>query len=860
MFLCVFSVRAQRAGLEQKITIENKTNSVPLADFISFIKDNSTLEFKYKPDWLGDKTITISNGNFILRQLLEKVLKQVNMDYIFVEPSYIVLLKGATTNFTFSQKQSKDKEEGPLTLGSIQIGLDSATLKGRLIAAENGEPIRGGLVSSKSGEKDVTDNNGNYSLFLPSGYNIIRYQALDISTLEVEIILNGNAALSINLYRDFVQLDEVSISARRLDENLSDNTAGSERITIEEIKKIPPFLGEADVIKSLSSLPGVGTSGETSAGFNVRGSSGSKNLILIDEGILYNGGHLFGLFGAINSDAIQSVELFKGTIPPKFGGRTSSVLQMELSDGGRATKLSGNGGAGLITSRLSLQTPVIKEVSSLSTSFRTAYPNYLINGISNRDLRTSSSFFGDLSLAYKHNFNDNNSFLKLSAYTSRDRFNIRNEIGLNYDNNLVALNYGKGINENLFLTAHYSLSNYDYSFTESTSNEFFQLDAFVGNQKLSTALQTTLFESQDLEFGFEGTLYQVNSGDVDKTVGKERNSFSFPLQQAYTLSAYFADRLTLIDKLDILAGFRATYFSEQVKVHQWGFDPRVSLNYKINKRSSVKLGYNRSRQFIHLLSNTSSITPIDIWRLSNEQINPSVANQISLGYFRNFNANNLETSVEAFYKQSDNFLDFKNGANLLGNERIEDEVIQGSAIAYGLEFYVKRNMGKLNGWVSYTFLRSFEQLAGDALEQTVNNGEYFPTFFDQPHNINALTNITFSRRFDISLNFVYNTGRPITYPNSYYRLNDVLIANYPERNNGRIPDYHRLDLSINLSTTLRREKKLEANWSLIIYNVYGRRNAYSVFFRTNQAAAGIDAFRLSIIGAPVPALSYNFKF
>ncbi|WNB17212.1 TonB-dependent receptor [Marivirga arenosa] len=845
--------------LTDRVTIDQSYDSISFNQLANLIERKSSFKLKYKEAWIENKFLSINQGEYTIEELMDNCLSQLELRYLLYEPNFIVLLKSPPQNFTYQQEKTGNKNTSPLVLGQVELGLDSAKLTGYINSAEDSKPISGALITSNTGIQEVTSSNGYYELKLPVGYNRVSFKALGISDLDVELVLNSSSKLDINLFRDFLQLEEVSVSATRPDENISDNTAGSERMTLEEIEKIPPFLGEADVIKSLSSLPGVGNSGETSAGFNVRGSSGSENLILIDNGILYNGGHLFGLYGSVNSDAISSVELFKGIMPAEYGGRTSSILKMELRDGRNAENLNGYGGVGIIASRLSINTPIIKDKSSLSSSIRAAYPNIITSFLEARDLNTSSSAFGDFNLSYKHNISDK-SFIKASAYKSLDRFNLRDEVILNYDNNLLSLNYGNNITNNLFLDFHYSYSRYNYSFGENDINESYNLDAYVQNHKFLTSIETTIFDIHDIKAGVEAIEYNVNSGAIKEVVGNAENTFSYPNQEAYSVSTFITDRFSPVKKIDVLIGLRSSYYSKEVSENQVGLDPRFSINYKINRKNSVKFGYNRSRQFIHLLSNTASITPFDLWRLSNDNINPSVANQISLGYFKNFNSNNIETSVEGFYKESDNFLDFRNGANLLGTDNIDEEVIQGEARAYGIEFYAKRKVGKLTGWLSYTWLRSFERILGENSSETINNGEFFPTFYDQPHNVNSLINIVFSRRFDMSLNFVYSSGRPITFPNSFYEFNGAIVANYPERNNSRIPDYHRLDISFNLGTTLRKYKMIEANWSLIIYNVYGRRNPYSVFFRTNQSMSTIDAFRLSVIGVPIPALSYNFKF
>lgn len=844
------------------IKISIKADDISIDELFNQLEDKYDIEFRYKYEWIKDIRLDINVEDKSLTDFFDQHFKKFGLSLMFKEPNYFILLKDSPKQFELNSESYDDKPE-VITLGNIDSEAKEATLYGTVKSAETGEPLPGiTILSVDEKEGTVSSSNGKYNLTLPVGFHTLRYQSLETGTFEISLILNSSSNLDVKLYRDYVQLNEVVVTAKAMDENVSQTVTGVERMTLAEIEKMPAFLGESDVIKSITSLPGVSLTGEASAGFNVRGSGVGANLVLLDNGTLYNSSHLFGVFSAFSADNIGSIDLYKGAVPARFGGRISSVLNMEMRSGSKE-QLKGNGGIGVISSRFNIETPIIKDKSSILTGFRAAYPNYLINAIDNYDLKRSSTFFGDWSLKYDHSINENNKIL-LTAYTSRDEFTVSNDVSYEYNNLVGSIQWNQNINENLSSKLNYNYSQYNYTLNEETDEEqSFGLYSVIENNKLNYEFEFTGFDKHLIEFGFNNVLYNLQPGNFSQDSSSLLIVSDLTDESAIESAIYLSDEVQFNDNISAYAGLRYSYFSggrDSLATNYGGLEPRLSINYKINSKSSIKAGYSKMRQYIHLISNTASVTPVDIWKLSNQEILPTVADQFTIGYFRNFDFNNYETSAEVYYRDIDNLIDYKNGASLFANDEIENELVQGKGLAYGAEFYLKKNRGRLTGWLSYTYSRSLIIVDGETNAERINNGNPFPTNFDQPHNFTFLGNFELSKRFDISANFQYNTGRPITYPESTFDFNGVRVANYSNRNQYRIPDYHRLDLSFHMASSLKREKKIEADWTLTLYNIYSRRNAYSVFFRSSESLRVLNSYRLAIIGQIVPALTYNFKF
>ena len=661
------------------------------------------------------------------------------------------------------------------------------------------------------------------------------------------------------MYTDLMQLDEIVISADD-QEDISESLAGKTTMTIKEIKSIPAMFGEVDLVRSILTLPGVSTVGEGASGFNVRGGTTSQNLVLLDDGVLYNPSHLFGFFSAVSSDAISSIDLHKGAIPVQYAGRISSALDINLKSGNKE-KVHGTGGISYVSSKFNVEIPIIKGKSSISTATRVAYPTYLIRRVEDADLRRSSAFFGDISIKYDHLIDEKN-LLSASGYISQDHFTLSDQAEYDYGNRIATI---KWINNASSLINSEHLFNYSaYEYAVSDNSEIsrgYQMKAGIKDYKWHSDFELSYISQHQIKLGLSAIHHSLQPGIYTPEDSTYTDEIILDKENGTELGLFLSDKYQLANNLSIYGGIRYSLFRGGTSKYEsmyHGIEPRVSINYQLNINSSLKLGYNRMRQYMHLISNTTAVTPIDSWKLSNTEVLPSIGDQISLGYFRNIDSKNYELVVEGYFKVVQNLIEYKNGANLFRNENIEEELVQGLGNSYGLELSLKKNTGKLNGWVNYTYSRSLIKVQSNQAENQINQGNWFPTNFDQPHNLNIFTNITLSRRFSLSTNYQYNTGRPFTKPVTSYFVFDAPVAHFDSRNNSRIPDYHRLDLTIFMGTSLKKSKKVEANWALSIYNVYARKNVYSVFFRKSSSTT--EAFKFIVIGRPLVSLAYNFKF
>lgn len=796
-----------------------------------------------------------------LVEVLNTIFDPLAFSYYVIDNDIIVLLKNGDSSIRYTKKSSI--ESNVIAIGEVKVGLTKAKLYGNIYSGETEEPLPTTFIYSSDNAFSTTSTvDGFYSLELPVGINNLIFQSTGFTDMEFQIQLNSDGQFDLNMYEDITKLDEVTISAKIKNENVSGTITGEAKLSVQEIKKIPAMFGEADLIRSVLTMPGITTVGEGVGGFNVRGSSVGQNLVLLDGGTIYNPSHLFGFFSAVSSDAIGGLQLYRGTIPAEFGGRIASAMDIELKRGNKE-KVTGSGGVNIVSSRFNIEIPVKKDTSSLSLGMRLAYPTLLIRRVDDLNLQQSNAFFGDLSLKYDHKINEKN-VLSLSGYHSDDRLTLADQAEYAYANTIGTVKWVNVIKENLTGETLLNYSGYQYALTDRASpNEAYASASSIQDFKVENNLTFSGIRNHSINIGTFVIHHALSPGDFEPVGESILQPVTLVQESAQEFGVYASDQFQLSDQISLYGGMRFYVFNggkESFKTQYYGLDPRLSINYRLNALSSIKLGYNKTRQFIHLISNTVAVTPVDAWKLSNSQIKPTVADQISLGYFRNDENNEYEFSAEAYYKNIKNLIEYRNGAQLSLNPEIENELIQGKGMAYGLELSLKKNLGKVNGSLNYTFSRSLIQIDPSNSREKINNGNFYPTNFDQPHNINMLTNIELSRRFSLSTNFVYSSGRPITRPQTTYDLFGISVADYTDRNNYRIPDYHRLDVTLFMSSSLKKMKKVEANWSLTIYNLYARDNVYSVFFRRNSAAENIEAFQFIVIGRPLVSLAYNFKF
>lgn len=766
------------------------------------------------------------------------------------------------------------------------------SLSGYIRDAETGEELIGATVYIDEIKGGTTANMyGYYTISMAPGAYNVTFNYLGYAPQKTALQLSGDVTKNVELIPDRLELEAVEITSEKANRNVSSLETGVSRMDAKKIKELPQFMGEVDVIRSIQLLPGVTTVGEGATGFNVRGGNIDQNLILLDEAVVFNSSHLFGFFSVFNADAVKDVSLFRGGIPAKYGGRLSSVLDVRQREG-NSKEFAGNAGIGLISSRLMLEGPIVKDRASFMIAGRRSYGD-LLAPIFNPDLRGSQLFFYDLNAKVNYTVNNNNR-LFFSAYTGADRFKFGDAFASSWGNNTATLRWNHLFSPRMFSNFTAVYSDYTYELGIPTGNQAFNWRAGIRNYDFKADFNYQPNTNHSLDYGVQGIYYTFSPGRAEG-VGDDSflNVFEVQQEHAVEAAAYVSNKHTVSEQLSFHYGLRysrflnlgardvflyengeptdteavtgtRTYRRGEVIADYGGFEPRFSANYTFSPRSSVKVGYNRMRQYIHLVSNTTAATPLDIWTPSGKYVEPAVADQLSLGYYRNFSDNTFEASAEVYYKDYNNLLDYKDNAQLLLNDALETELLQGTGRAYGLEMQVQKVKGRLTGWVSYTLARSELQV------DEINRGEWYPSNWDKLHDLNVTANYRLSDKWSFGAIFAYMTGRPVTFPDGRYTFEGIAIPNYNNRNGARIPDYHRLDLSATLVPQKKKNKVLfflnrpeswESSWTFSLYNVYGRRNPYSIFFRQNSDNPQMtEAFRLSIFGSIIPGVTYNLKF
>ncbi|PWL38064.1 TonB-dependent receptor [Flagellimonas aquimarina] len=898
-----------------KITVDFE--DAPIIDALKEIEELTEYRFYYVPDWLGNETISGDYENATIQFILEDIFNGSVINFYILKDKKIALSRnnivydelpsGFFGNLERSSKIeeqestvvnnavfiTKDDAIERLEVETVRIGKAHVTERKRFVLTgyvqnkKSKEPIPNlsiVVINQKIGT--VTDASGFYRIELPAGLNIVETSSLGIQPIRKNVIIYNDGQLDFQLNESVERLEEVVVRAD-LAKNVEEAVMGTTEISAEETKNVPVVLGERNILKVATTLPGISSVGEGATGFNVRGGNTDQNLVLMDNAVIYNPTHFFGIFQAVNPFTAEDLKIYKGSIPSEYGGRLSSVFEITNKDA-NTEEFAGEASVGPVTNNIALQIPIAKEKSGLLVGGRSSYSDWILRSLDEESLKNSQASFYDVILKYNHKINDRND-IKATAYYSRDAFSITSDSLYNYSNRLFSVKWNHRFNEKN--SGDLILANSEYRFNidfDGEADADFRLGYRINETEVKFKMRYLHSNTHRFNYGISSKLYLVNPGDINPE-GSESivEPLSIPKEKALESALFLSDTYEVSDKLLLDLGFRySIYFAlgkSTQRIYQEGLprsegtveqsvefgnnevietysgpEFRLSGRYFLAKDFSVKAAYNSTYQYIHTLSNNTTVSPIDTWKLSDLNIEPQRANQYSLGFFKNFDNSNYELSLEGYYKKSKNNLDFKVGADLLLNETLETEVLQGEGKAYGLEFLVRKNRGKLNGWLGYTYARSFIKLDSEFAEEVVNNGEYFPTNFDRPHDISLVANYKFTKRFSLSSNFVYQTGRPVTYPIGSYTFRGANYAFYSDRNKFRIPDYYRLDLSFNVEGNHKLKKLAHSFWNISIYNVLGRNNPYSVFFVTESGE--IKAFKSSIFSIPIPTITYNFKF
>jgi len=880
-------------NIQEKI-INGKFQKVSLQDFFNTLEKEHNIHFFYRPEWIKSFVVNQEFKEMPLIQVLNKLFDRQPISFRFFQNNSVVIFpKGSDgKNLTDSHSIQVLVIGDPLNEGRYS----TAKIKGRVVDGKNLEPITGAIIfHAQTGTGTTTNKSGYYEMTLPTGSQTLQISFMGYEVLKQKIKLIENGTADFELFEESHSLEEVTI--------LGDNNKASKaqmsmiKVNSRMMKELPVLMGEADVIKSIIMMPGVSSVGEMSSGFNVRGGNTDQNLVLMDGAPVFNTSHLFGFFSMINPDAVKDVTLFKGGIPASYGERISSILDVQMKEGNTET-IRCYGGLGLINSRFTLEGPFAKKKkSTFLIGGRTTYSDWLMRQSRNAQFMNSVAHFYDINGTLNLALGTNNS-LKLMGYLSKDVFNLNSNSLYTYGNILASANWKMNISKKLISNLNLAYSKYD--FTLDQKDQYISVDDYTLKTGLEYGSMKYILswlpnEKNRVNAGFQTIGYKILPGKIVPT-SEPTNVVPEKIadEQAAELGAFIDEDVDLSATTALYVGLRYARFMslgpatvlkydptqtinsgsviDSTVYGAWkttkmydGIEPRLSLKFNLTSGGSFRLSYQRIHQFMNQISNTSVISPADFWKSADANIRPLISDQFSIGLFKNPQKGLFETSVEVYYKNLQNLMEYKNGAVLVMNKHIESDIINAKGYAYGLELYIRKSAGRLNGWVSYTYSRTMRKTDNNFPEEVINNRKYYPSVYDKPHDLSTVLNYQISRRWRFSSNFVLSSGRPITLPEQKYTFDDRQVVYYSDRNKYRMPTYHRMDVSITLDENLRRKRMWKGSWTFSIYNLYGRKNPYSVFYRKDASIQLLDKnqyaiYKLSVIGVPVPSITYNFKF
>jgi CarboxypepD_reg-like domain/TonB-dependent Receptor Plug Domain len=890
---------------QEKYVLQEDFKGLTFKEFTSRTEKLLPVKFFYKDEWVRDLKIGDYPNCSSLSCVLDNLLKGTSLFYIIEESGNIVITRNYAIKVSDAPLEKKDKflqptdyssaGESQQTAGNstVEIGNPAekntpgnVVVSGYITNKDTKEPVPGVTVFiQKLSAGTISNEYGYYTLTVPRGLHILKFSFIGMREKMINVDLNGSGELNVTMNSVLIPLKETVVSAQK-SVTLQRFEVGSEKINITAFKLLPTSMGESDIIKSILLIPGVQSVGEGSPGFNVRGGSADQNLILLYGAPVYNSSHFFGFFSAVNSDIIKDVTLYKGGIPGRYGGRISSVLDIGTSEGNR-NEFSGSAGISPITAHVMVEGPIIKDTLTYILTARTTYSNWVFDLIRDPALRNSRASFYDLNGKITYDIDKNNK-IDFSAYTSHDSFRFNSDTVYGYDNKIFALKWRRFFSSRFFSAFSIYNSSYDYDISsQQIPAESYVLAHNVNSTGFKADFNLFL-DRNEINFGLDLTRHEVLPGRylpkgdsslvIPQTIEKER---------AWEGALYVDDKFILTNYLSVNVGMRMSGYCSlgpasvmlydpaytkststiidtlkfkpgAITSKYAGLEPRISLNFRISDKNSFKLNYNRTRQYLHLLSNSASISPTDTWKLCDYYLKPEIGDQIAAGFYELLFKNSVEASAELYYKQIRNMIDFKAGTDLIMDDHIEKDVINMKGKAYGLELVIKKTEGKIRYVISYTYSRTFIKSLGSFSQEIINSGKWFPANYDRPNDLVVTFNYLFSRRFSFSSNYTYSTGRPITYPVSTYYMYDNAVVDYSARNQYRISDYSRLDLSLKFSGNLRSNRIAHPNWTFSVYNVLGRENVYSIYFKKEGNV--VNGYKLSVFGRAIPSVTYSFDF
>ncbi|MEZ4828245.1 MAG: TonB-dependent receptor [Bacteroidia bacterium] len=909
----LFSAPFIHAQTEEGIRVSASYRDTPFEAVVSDLEARYSLHFFYARSWTDSIRVNFSGESVSLGAVLTEALKGTGLQFYIRDEKNIILTESyrirphlpegffseknsaetlVAADDIFSPETSTDEGAALSNLENIvfKIGVSgpgkTATVAGYVRDSKTGEPLEGVTVYKENPvQGTITDAYGYFVLTLPKGSYDLLFRFVGRKATRRKIDLQGDGKINVEMEETIIALKEVLIVDER--SSVEQVNTGVAKVSLQEIKTIPTVLGEADVMKITLTLPGVQSVGEGASGFNVRGGNTDQNLITIGDGVIYNPNHLFGFFSAFNPEVIKSANLYKSGIQAQYGGRVSSVFDIDIREGNKK-EFSMSGGISPVTGKITMEGPLGRDQSSWILGIRSTYSQWLFSLLQNAQINNSRAFFGDILGKVHYQINDKNT-LSVSGYSSLDNFRLNADTTFQYANYNATVKYRHVFNNRFSSLITGGYSHYGYQI-ESDKRPAAAFNLGYGVSQYSLKSDFDLFPHPDhkVKMGVQFNLYQLLPGSISPLGDSSVISATVISPENGLESAiYIGDEYEVSPRLSVYGGLRISGFSllgpGQVYTYQEGLprekdfitdtltygagkpiqlyggpELRFSGRYKLAEELSVKFSYDQSRQYIHMLTNTVAIAPTDTWRLSSPYLKPQTGNQFAAGLYKNIPSQGLELSAEVYYKFLRNLPEYKAGADLIVNELIETDIISAKGKSYGIEFLFRKKSGKLNGWISYTWSRAFVKADSPYESERINNGNYFPSNFDRPHNLTIISNYKLNRRINFSLNFTYISGRPTTIPITLYQLTGATLPFFSDRNKYRIPDYARLDAGINLEGSHKVHKLIHSSWSLSVYNLTGRNNAYSVF--STFSNGNIETYKLSVFSQAIPTITYNFRF
>lgn len=759
------------------------------------------------------------------------------------------------------------------------LAQNKVTVSGTIEDASSGEGLIGATIFIKElGTGGTSNVYGFYSLTVPEGDYTLVYSFVGYESVTKSISLTNDQSLNIELEPESTQLEEVVVTADPEDSNVRSTQMSVNKLDMREVSAIPVIFGEKDIVKTIQLLPGIKSS-EGGGGFFVRGGSADQNLILLDEAPVYNASHLLGFFSVFNSDAIKDLTIYKGHIPAEYGGRASSVLDIKMKEGNNK-KFAAQGGIGLISSRATIEAPIVKDKGSFVVSGRRTYVDMFLKLSNDEDLKNSVLYFYDLNAKANYKIGEKDRVF-VSGYFGRDNFGFDDQFGFDWGNATATARWNHLFNDRLFLNTTAVFSDYNYDVEIMAEEEEGEMNGFkvmsaIRDISLKEDFEYYISPENTLRFGVSAIRHNFLPGEIVPQGDSYINPQELQRKYAWETAAYISEDLNVSPSLNVNAGLRYSWFAQvgpgeiftydedgdvvdsriyksgEIVKSYGGLEPRLGVTYLLNETTSVKASYGRNRQYLHLVSNSNAGTPIDLWIPSSNNVKPQIADQIALGYFRNFDNNTFEGSVEVYYKDMQNQVDYKTGAELVFNENVESQLLFGKGWSYGAEFFLRKNKGDLTGWISYTLSKTERKFDG------VDYGEVYPASWDRPHDFSIVGMYQLNRKWNLSAAFVYRSGDAVTYPVGKYESKGEVINLYDKRNNSRLPDYHRLDLGATMK--LKSNERFESDLNFSVYNAYARKNAFIVNFReSREDPSKTEAVKFSLFSI-LPSITYNFRF